>query len=102
MSGTERPSIAAFALAPRMRYWDARGPAPQLTYFFTSGVASGASGRVERATRTAYCTTVGGAGSRLTRCCSSVSWAAVSTGDTVAWTSPVVAVTMRSSSSFEG
>ena len=32
-----------------MRYCDARGPAPQLTYFFTFGDASGASGRVERA-----------------------------------------------------
>src|SRR3954470_19268300 len=45
-SGTARPSIAARALAPSMRYWDARGPAPQLTYFFTSGVASSVFGRV--------------------------------------------------------
>ena len=45
-----------------MRYCDARGPAPQLTYFFTFGGASGASGRVERASFTAYDTTLGAAG----------------------------------------
>ena len=27
--GTGRPSMAARALAPRTRYWEARGPAPQ-------------------------------------------------------------------------
>ena len=53
MSGTLRPSIAARALAPRIRYCDARGPAPQLTYFFTCGVASTSSGRVDRARPTA-------------------------------------------------
>src|SRR5678816_2309754 len=52
-SGTARPSIAARALAPRMRYCEARGPAPQLTYFLTWVVASSAFGRVERASRTA-------------------------------------------------
>src|ERR1700712_5709480 len=52
-SGTERPSIAARAFAPRMRYCDARGPAPQLTYFLTSGVASSEPGRVDRASFTA-------------------------------------------------
>src|SRR3954470_17909515 len=51
-SGTARPSIAARALAPRIKYCDARGPAPQLTYFFTIGVDSSAPGRVDRARRT--------------------------------------------------
>ena len=46
-------NIAARAFAPRMRYCDARGPAPQLTYFFTSGVASSEFGRVDRASFTA-------------------------------------------------
>ena len=49
VSGISRPSIAASALAPRIRYCDARGPAPQLTYFFTVAGASGASGRGDRA-----------------------------------------------------
>src|SRR5258705_7424039 len=52
-SGIPRPPIAARAVAPGMRYCDARGPAPQLTYFFTSGLASCASGRVARASFTA-------------------------------------------------
>jgi hypothetical protein len=39
-------------LAPRMRYCDARGPAPQLTYFLMFAGPSGESGRVERASFT--------------------------------------------------
>ena len=56
MSGVVRPSMATRALAPNTRYCDARGPALQLTYCFTSGVASAASGRVDRTSATAYCT----------------------------------------------
>src|SRR4051812_43234785 len=102
MSGIARPSIAARALAPRIRYCDARGPAPQLTYFFTFGDASGASGRVERASFTAWLTMLGAAGRRRTRCSSSESCAPVSTGDTDFVTSVVVSLTIRSSSSRLG
>ena len=52
-SAIGRPAIAARALAPSTRYCEARGPAPQSTYSFTSAGASASVGRVMRASSTA-------------------------------------------------
>ena len=83
-------------------YWPARGPAPKLTYFFTSELAPGCPGRVLRARSTAYSMRLGGAGSRRTRRCISRICAPVSTGLISTVPAPVVVETIFISSSFDG
>src|SRR2546425_5056639 len=97
-----RPSSAARAFAPNTTYCDARGPAPQEMYSRMNAGASASAGRVIRTSVTAACTSARLTGIRRTRCCNASTSSAVSTTDTVAATSPVVASTIASSSAFDG
>src|SRR5438067_1221429 len=101
-SGMGRPSSAARALAPRIKYWDARGPAPHDTYCLMNGGASSSGGRVIRTSVTAARTSGFGTGMRRTRCCNANTSSAVNTGAISVAASPVVASTIVSSSSLVG
>src|SRR5881397_2080378 len=95
---------AARALAPRIKYWDARGPAPHDTNcLMNAGTsASPPPGRVIRTSVTAERTKGFGTGMRRTRCCNANTSSAVNTGAISVARSPVVASTIVSSSSFVG
>ena len=58
MATWQRPRSAARDLPARMRFSEARGPAPHAMNFFTNSGASGSSGRVAR-TRAAACARAG-------------------------------------------
>src|SRR6266850_3926031 len=62
-SAAGRPCSAARAFAARISAWDARGPAPQLTWSFTCLPAS-SCGRVRRTSSTAWRMTCSAAGTR--------------------------------------
>src|SRR5256884_291752 len=98
-SGIGRPSSAARALAPRIKYWDARGPAPHDTNsLMNAGTsASPPPGRVIRTSVTAERTNGFGTGMRRTRCCRVNTSSAVNTGAISVARSPVVASTIVSS-----
>ena len=97
-----RPSSAARVLAPSTRNCEARGPAPQEMYSFTNAGASASPGRVMRTSVTAAVTRGAGAGMRRTRCCNASTSSAVSAGRISVRVSPVVDVTIASSSAFDG
>src|SRR2546422_2086343 len=87
-----RPSSAARALAPRIKYWDARGPAPHDTNcLMNAGTsASPPPGRVIRTSVTAERTNGFGTGMRRTRCCNANTSSAVNTGDRATEIAPVL------------
>src|SRR5207245_2679052 len=63
------PCRPACALAARMRFKLARGPAPQVSHLLTKSTASGVLGRVMRAMRLAYAKMWSATGTRRTMCC---------------------------------
>src|SRR5262245_7047977 len=101
-SAIGRPSSAARALAPRAKYCDARGPAPQEMNSLMKAGAAASGGRVIRTSVTAALTSACDTGIRRTRCCIASTSSAVSTLRTSAAASPVVAVTICSSSVCDG
>src|SRR5438874_837486 len=90
VEGAGRPDSMALAFAPRIRFWEARGPAPHSTYFFTTGIASDSRGRDALARDTAYEITCGDTGTVRTRRCIASTSLRVTTGFTVTSRSAVV------------
>src|SRR5437899_1960500 len=76
-----RPSSAARALAPKIRYCDARGPAPHATNSLMNAGDSASGARVIRTSVTAARTNGFVTGMRRTRCCSASTSSAVRTGE---------------------
>ena len=58
ISGAYFPTFSAWHLAPKIKYWEALGPAPQDIYFLTKSVASTVLGLDLWTKPTAYSTTL--------------------------------------------
>ena len=79
ISGVWRPVSSARVLAPRMRYCEARGPAPQRIQSLHKLRCLRGPGRLARTRRTAYSITLSATGTRRTRSWNAPIWAPVST-----------------------